>query len=162
MGFEELVLADVAGQHVVRSEIAPVEGEKEVAKPGVRRFRERVEDRVHEEFAEVVDRVADQCCDAEVVSPRCPLSCGDVGQLDAGEVEKGVFVKGCEVFFCLFIVWLDPRRLFEGRRGLRGSNRHSLYRMMHEQLSRLNRMCLVPAGKSQGLSARLPGSVAAA
>lgn len=103
MFFEELVLADVSGEHVVRGQVAAVEGEEEVAKPGVRGFGERVEDRVHEEFAEVVDCVADQGCDAEVVGSGCPFGLGDIGQVDAGEVEEGVFVEGCEVFFCLFL-----------------------------------------------------------
>lgn len=56
---EQLVLADVAGQHVVGGQVAAVEGEEEVAQPVVRGFGQRVEDRVQEELAEVVDGVGD-------------------------------------------------------------------------------------------------------
>lgn len=53
--FEELVLADVYGEDVVGCQVAPVEGEEEIAQPGVRGLGERVEDWMQEELAEVVD-----------------------------------------------------------------------------------------------------------
>lgn len=59
MGLEQVVLADVAGKYVVGSQVAAVEGEEEVAEPVVGGFGERVQDRVQEELAEVVDRVRD-------------------------------------------------------------------------------------------------------
>jgi hypothetical protein len=45
---QELVLGDVAGQDVVGGEIAAVEGEEEIAEPGVGCLGERVQDRVQE------------------------------------------------------------------------------------------------------------------
>lgn len=52
---EQAVLGDVAREHVVGRQVAAVEGEEEVAQPGVRGLRERVQDRVQEQLAEVVD-----------------------------------------------------------------------------------------------------------
>jgi hypothetical protein len=57
--FQERVLGDVVGKDAVGGEIAAVEGEEEVAQPGVLGFVEGVEDRVEEEFTEVVDGVGD-------------------------------------------------------------------------------------------------------
>lgn len=59
VGLEQLVLADIPGQHVVGCQVAAVEGEEEVAEPVVGGFGERVQDRVQEKFAEIVDRVGD-------------------------------------------------------------------------------------------------------
>lgn len=59
MGFEELIFGDVAGEDVVGGQVASVEGEEEVAEPGVGRVDEGVEDWVEEELAEVVDAVGD-------------------------------------------------------------------------------------------------------
>ena len=44
-------------QSAPRGKIAAVESEKKVAEPGVLSLRERIEDRMEEKFAEVVDRV---------------------------------------------------------------------------------------------------------
>lgn len=46
MLLKQLVLGDVAGQDIVRSKVAAVEGKQEVAQPAVRRLGERVQDRV--------------------------------------------------------------------------------------------------------------------
>ena len=46
--FEELVLADVYGEDVVGCQVATVEGEEEIAQPGVGSLGERVEDWVQE------------------------------------------------------------------------------------------------------------------
>lgn len=52
---EQLVLANVAGEHVVCGQIAPVEGEEQVAQPVVWCLGQGIQDRVQEELAEVVD-----------------------------------------------------------------------------------------------------------
>ena len=53
--FEKLVLGDVDGQDVVGGQVATVEGEEEVAQPGVGCFGEGIEHWVQKEFTEVVD-----------------------------------------------------------------------------------------------------------
>lgn len=53
--FEQLVLADVARKHVVCSQVAPVEGEEQVAQPVVWCLGQGIQDGVQEELAEVVD-----------------------------------------------------------------------------------------------------------
>jgi hypothetical protein len=57
MLFEESVLGNVARKDIVGSEITAVKGEEKVAQPGVRGFSERVQDRVQEQFTEIVDGV---------------------------------------------------------------------------------------------------------
>ena len=57
MRLQQLVLADVAGQNVVGGQISTVEGEEQLAEPVVRGLGQRVENRVQEQLAEVVDRV---------------------------------------------------------------------------------------------------------
>jgi hypothetical protein len=54
---QQLVLADVAGQHVVGGQVATVEGEEQLAEPVVRGLVQRVENWVQEQLTEVVDRV---------------------------------------------------------------------------------------------------------
>ena len=95
---------DIAGQHVVGDQVAAVEGEEQVAQPRVRRVDERVEDRVQQQLAEVVDRVRDQRRDAEVVGTRLALAQLEVGEVDAGEEEEGVFVVGGELVLRLGVV----------------------------------------------------------
>ena len=56
MFFEQAAFEQVALEQVVSHQIAAVEGEEEVAQPGVRGLRERVEDWMEEEFAKVVNR----------------------------------------------------------------------------------------------------------
>lgn len=106
VGLEQLVLADVTGQHVVGGQIAAVEGEEEVAEPVVGGFGERVQDWVQEELAEVVDGVGDEGGDAEVVGAGDALGFGEVLEVDAGQVEEGVFVKGGEFLLGLWGVSL--------------------------------------------------------
>lgn len=52
---EQLVLANVAGQHVVCGQVASVEGEEQVTQPVVWCLGQGIQDRVQEELAEVVD-----------------------------------------------------------------------------------------------------------
>lgn len=92
VALEQRVLAHVARQHVVRREVAAVEGEEQIAQPGVRRRRQAVEDRVQQQLAEVVDRVGHERRDGEVVGAGLPLGGREVVEGDAGEVEEGVFV----------------------------------------------------------------------
>ena len=92
MFFEQRHLGDIPREHVVRDQVAAVEGKEEFAQPGVRGFVERVENWVEEELAEVVDAVGDEGRDAEVVGSGLPLALVEVGELYAGEVEERVFV----------------------------------------------------------------------
>jgi hypothetical protein len=94
--FQEGHLGDVAGQHVVGAEVAAVEGEEQVAQPGVRGADEGVEDGMQQQLAEVVDGVADEGGDAEVVGARLAVAQLEGADVDAGEVEEGVFVVGGE------------------------------------------------------------------
>lgn len=93
---EEGHLCDVAGQHVVGGQVAAVEGEEQVAQPGVRGADEAVEDGVQQQLAEVVDGVADQRGDGQVVGARLAVAQLEGADVDAGEVEEGVFVVGGE------------------------------------------------------------------
>ena len=87
MLIQKLVLRDVSSQHVVGAQVASIESKEKVSKPGVRAFREGVEDRMKEKFAKVVYRVGNESCDAEIVSSRLLLFDGEFGDVDAGEVE---------------------------------------------------------------------------
>ena len=98
---EEGHLCDVAGQHVVGGEIAAVEGEEQVAQPGVRGADEAVEDGVQQQLAEVVDGVADEGGDGQVVGARLAVAQLEGADVDAGEVEEGVFVVGGEFVLAL-------------------------------------------------------------
>lgn len=57
MRLQQLVIADISSQHVVGGQVTTIEGEEELTEPIVRGRTQRVEDRVQEQFAEVVDRV---------------------------------------------------------------------------------------------------------
>ena len=52
---------------------------------------------MEEELAEVVDAVGDESRDAEVVGAGLGVLFGEGGEVDAGEVEEGVFIVGAEV-----------------------------------------------------------------
>jgi len=54
---EQLVLVDVAGEDIVGCQVAAVEGEEQLAQPVVRCLGQGVQDRVEEEFTEVIDGV---------------------------------------------------------------------------------------------------------
>lgn len=98
---EQGLLREVAGEPVEAGEVAGVEGEEQLAQPGVFGVFERVEDGVQEELAKVVDGLAEQGGDGEVVGAFLLLGGAEVGDVDAGEVEEGVFVVGGEFEFCL-------------------------------------------------------------
>lgn len=68
VGGEFFGFGKVRFEGVVACEVPTVEGEKEIAEPGVRGGDQAVENGVQEEFSEVVDAVADQRRDAEVIS----------------------------------------------------------------------------------------------
>jgi hypothetical protein len=55
-----------------------------------------IEDWMQEQLAEVVDAVRNQRGDGEVVGPALALRRREVFEVDAGEVEEGVFVVGGE------------------------------------------------------------------
>lgn len=93
---QQLVLADVAGQHVVGGQVAAVKGEEQVAQPVMRGLRQRVQDRVQQQLAEVVDRVGDQGGNAEVVGAGDTFALWELLEVDAGQVQQGVFVEGGE------------------------------------------------------------------
>ena len=52
---------------------------------------------MQQEFTEVIDGVRDQCCNAEVVSTGLSIGAGKSGEVDARQVEEGIFVVGAEV-----------------------------------------------------------------
>jgi hypothetical protein len=93
---------DVAREDVVCAEIAAVEGEEEIAQPGMWGVGERVEDGVEEQLAEVVDGVGDEGGDAEVVGAGLALAEVEVGEVDAGEEEERVLVVGGELVLGLY------------------------------------------------------------
>ena len=62
---------------------------------------------MEEEFAEVVDGVGDEGGDAEVVGAGLGVGGGEGGDVDAGEVEEGVFVVGPVVFVGLVVAGVD-------------------------------------------------------
>ena len=99
--FQEWVLGDVASQHIVGRQVAAVEGEQQVAQPGVLGFGERVENGVHQQFTEVVDRIGHQGGDTEVICAGGPFGRGQVLQVYASEVEEGILVEGGEFLFSL-------------------------------------------------------------
>ena len=94
---EQGALGQVGLEDAVGGQVAAVEGEQEVAEPGVRRGLQGGEDGVQQELAEVVDAVRDEGGDAEVVGAGLGVVRGEGGEVDAGEVEEGVFVVGAEV-----------------------------------------------------------------
>ena len=95
---------DVCLEHGVGGQVAAVEGEEEVAQPGVLwALAQGVEDGVQEELAEVVDGVGDEGGDAEVVGAGVGLGGGELCDVDAGEVEEGVAVVGGEVLLGLVV-----------------------------------------------------------
>lgn len=96
MLLEEGLFGEVSRETVEAREVAGVEGEEELAEPGVFSRFEGVEDGVQEELAEVVDGLAEEGGDSEVVGAFLLLGEGEVGYVHAGEVEKGVFVVGGE------------------------------------------------------------------
>ena len=51
---QEFILRNVLGQDIVCNEVTAIEGEEEVAEPGMWSVYERMEDRVQQEFAKVV------------------------------------------------------------------------------------------------------------
>jgi hypothetical protein len=67
----------------------------------VRGADERVEDGVEEELAEVVDGVADEGGDGQVVRARLAVAQLEGADVDAGEVEEGVLVVGGELVLAL-------------------------------------------------------------
>ena len=95
-GFGQVVFGGGEG-----GEVAAVEGEEEVAEPGVRGRDERVEDGVQEELAEIVDGFRDEGGDAKIVRAGLRLGGGQGGEVDAGKVQKGGFVVGAKVLLCL-------------------------------------------------------------
>lgn len=107
VGFEEGGFGEVGFEHVVGFQVAAVEGEEEVAEPGVRGGLQRGEDGVEEEFAEVVDAVGDEGRDAEIVCSRLGVGLCKRLEVDAGEVEEGVFVIGAEVEGGLVVSGVD-------------------------------------------------------
>ena len=58
---------------------------------------------MEEEFTEVVDGVGDEGGNAEVVGAGLGVGGGEGGDVDAGEVEEGVFVVGAVVFVGLVV-----------------------------------------------------------
>ena len=60
----------------VRIQISTVESVEKVAEPGVRGIGKRLQHRVQEELAEVVDLLADESGDSEVVGETLPLALG--------------------------------------------------------------------------------------
>lgn len=83
---------DVAGEDVVCRQVAAVEGKEQVAEPRMGCVDERVEDRVEEELAKVVDGIGDEGGDAEIVGTRLALAQLEFGDVDTGEVQEGVFI----------------------------------------------------------------------
>ena len=57
---------------------------------------------MQEELAEVVDRVGDESCHAEVVGALGALARAEIFDVDAGQVEEGVLVVGGEFLLGLF------------------------------------------------------------
>lgn len=93
---QQLVLADVAGEHVVGGQVATVKGEEQLAQPVMRGLGQGVQDRVQQELAEVVDRVGDEGGNAEVVGAGDTFALRELFEVDAGQVEEGIFVEGGE------------------------------------------------------------------
>ena len=112
VGLEQRGFGQVGLEDGVGGQIAAVEGEEEVAEPGVRGRLQGGEDGVQEELAEVVDAVGDEGGDAEVVGAGLGVRRGEGGEVDAGEVEEGVFVVGAEVERGLVVGGVDA---VEGR-----------------------------------------------
>jgi len=105
-------LGEVRLEAVVGGEVAAVEGEEQVAQPGVGRGDEAVEDGVQQQLTEVVDRVGDQGGDAEVVGAGLGFGGGEGVEVDAGEVEEGVLVVSAVVAGGLVVGRVDA---VEGR-----------------------------------------------
>ena len=104
MRFQQRAFGEVGTEGGVGGEVAAVEGEEEIAQPGMRGRGKGVEDGVQQELAEVVDGVGDQGRDAEVVGAGLEIGGGEGGEVDTGEVEEGVMIIGGEVVFCLWRV----------------------------------------------------------
>jgi hypothetical protein len=75
----------VAGENIIRSEVAAVKGEEKIPEPRIV-FYERIEDGVEKKLTEVVDGVGDKGSDTEVVGTASALGWGEVFKIDTGEV----------------------------------------------------------------------------
>lgn len=64
---------------------------------------ERVKDGVEEELAKVVDGLAEEGSDGEVVGTFLLLFGGEIRDVHAGEVKESILVIGCELQFSLGI-----------------------------------------------------------
>ncbi|KAJ5082902.1 hypothetical protein N7532_011945 [Penicillium argentinense] len=87
--------------HIVSGQITAVKGEEQLSQPVVRCRGERIQNGVQEELAKVVDGVGDQRSDTEVVGAREALVFGEVFEVDAGQVQEGVFVERGKFLFSL-------------------------------------------------------------
>ena len=96
-------LREMGLQIVVCGQVATVEREQEVAEPGVRGGGEAVEDRVQQQFSEVVYRTRYQRRDTQIVSAGLRVFGGESVEVDAGEVEQGVFVVSAIVLVGLVV-----------------------------------------------------------
>lgn len=81
--------------------ITRVESKQELTQPGVFRVLEGVEDGMEKKLAKVVDGLAEKGGNGEVVSTFLLFFEREVRDVDAGEVEEGVFVVGRKLEFSL-------------------------------------------------------------
>lgn len=84
--FEQIVLVHVSGENIVSAEVAAVECDDQVTKPGVWGVFQGVEDGVEQQFSEVVDGVGNKCCDRKVVGQSLALFDRERFEVDAGKV----------------------------------------------------------------------------
>lgn len=121
--------------------ISSVEGEKKLTEPCMFCVLERVEDRVEEELAEVVDRFAQQCGNGKVISTFLLLLKTELLNVNAGKVEESILIVGCKLEFGLDIYQLLRCDRFLGEH-IHYNSRHSHGKMKHERLIPPSRMFL--------------------
>lgn len=100
---EERLLGDVVAEDVVGGEVAPVESEDEVSQPGIWSILERVENRVKEQLAEVVDAVRDKSGYGQIGGEPVLARGVEGGDVDTSEVKERVTVIGGEFRFFLVV-----------------------------------------------------------
>ena len=70
---------------------------------------QRIQNGVQKQLAKVVDGIGDEGGDAEVVGARDALAFWKFFEVDAGQVQEGVFVEGSEFLFSLEMMLVSSR-----------------------------------------------------
>lgn len=85
---EEGVVVKMLLEDGVCLKVSSVEGEEEITQPSVLGGLERIKDGVKEEFTKVVDVVADESGDAQIVGNVLAVVGSDVGKIHTCKVEE--------------------------------------------------------------------------